>query len=279
LMGKPNTPTVYKLLRQLYEALIEPFEKELEGKTLIVVPDVTLAYLPFAALMDKDEKFLIEKHAVSTVASANVLKYCITKRKSGRNNILVFGNPDLGDSKMNLPYAQSEAENIAKQFPQTKLYMGKEATETQAKKIMGNFDIVHIACHGEMNPQEPMRSCLRLAPDKDNDGRLEAGEILDMQLKAQLVVLSGCETGQGTFVGGNEILGLTRSLLYAGTPSIIASFWKVDDNATSTLMTSFYENLRTNTKAEALRKAQCKTMQIKKHPYYWASFNLVGDGK
>ena len=279
LMGKPNVPTVYKLLGQLYEALIGPFDKDLKGKNILVVPDVTLAYLPFAALMDKDGKYLIENHAVWMVPSATVLKYCIARRKSGSNAILMFGNPDLADRKMDLPFAQAEAENIAKQFPETKLYARKEATETQAKKSMESFDIIHLACHGELKPEDPMPSCLKLVPDKDNDGNLEVGEIFDMQLKAQLVVLSGCQTGQGTFLWGNEIVGLTRAFLYAGTPSVIASFWKVDDDATSTLMTQLYKNVGTETKAEALRKAQLATMKIKKHPYYWASFYLVGDGK
>ena len=279
MMSKPQLPAVYKLLGKLYVSLMDPFAKDIEGKNLVLVPDGPLHYLPFAALLDEEKKFLAVKHAIAYAPSANVLKYCVAKRRGGLNTILAFGNPDLGDAKLNLPNAELEAKSIAKRFPKTRLYLRKEALETTGKETMGNFDIVHFACHGEMDPVMPLLSCLRLAPDNINDGKLQAGEIFDMSLKAQLVVLSGCETGLGKIASGDEIIGLTRGFLYAGAPSVMASLWKVDDNATSLLMTTFYENLPSAGKAEALRKAQLKIMQIKKHPYYWSSFFLVGDGK
>ncbi len=280
MMGKPKVPAVYKLLEKLGPMLlVEAFDKDTQGKSLCIVPDGPLHYLPFAALKDKNGKFLPERGAIYYAPSANVLKYCIEKRKEGFDTILAFGNPDLSDRKMDLPNAELEAKAIKEKFPKTDLYVRGEALESVSKKLMGNYDIVHFACHGEMDPVKPLLSCLRLAPDGINDGRLEAGEIFDMALKAKLVVLSGCETGLGKIASGDEIIGLTRGFLYAGAPSVMASLWKVDDSATSILMTTFYGDLSKMGKAEALRQAQLKTMETKKHPYYWASFFLVGDGK
>ncbi len=311
MMDKPKSPAVNKLLAQFYELIIEPFDKEVEGKNLIFVPYSALHYLPFAALMDTRGKFLVEKHAIWSVPSSNVLKYCMARKKGKAKSILAFGNPDLQDIKLdlpnaqlevksiaerfpkpapsfvlrsdpkaNLPNAQREVQNIAEKFPQTDAYLRKEATETLAKKIMGNFDILHFACHGDMvTGWNSANSCLRLAPDETNDGKLTAGEIFNHKLNAQLVILSGCETGRGDLLGADEMVGLTRSFLYAGTPSLIVSLWKVDDNATSLLMTSFYKNLATMGKAEALRQAQIEALKVKRHPYYWAAFYLVGDGR
>ncbi len=308
MIGKPKLPAAYKLLGQLYEFIIKPFEKDIQGKNLILVPGGALHQLPFAALMDGEGKFLVEKHAISVVPSFTILKFCMATKKSETKTILAFGNPDLNDLKMDLPNAEAEVRSISKQFPspgpvlhsdpmavlpnaeievkgiaekfpQTKMYLRKEATETLANKLMGKFDILHFACHGEMDQEDAMRSCLRLAPGEGNDGKLEAGEIFDLKLNAQMVILSGCETGRGELTQGEEMFGLTRSFIYAGTPAIIASLWKVDDNATSLLMTSFYKNLSKMGKAEALRQAQIQTMKVKKHPYYWAAFYLVGDGR
>ncbi len=322
MMGKPKSPAVYKLLGQLYGSIIKPFEKDIQEKNLVIVPDGALHYLPFVALMDEEGKFLVERHTISVVPSFTVLKYCMAKKKTKPKSVLAFGNPDLHDAKMDLPNAQLEVKsiaehfskledkaiaeqslkpdpsmvlrsdpkadlpnaqlevkNIAEKFPQTEIYLRKEASETLAKKVLGNFDIIHFACHGEMDAGNSMNSCLRLAPDETNDGKLTAGEIFDLKLNAQLVILSGCETGRGELAGGDEMIGLTRSFLYAGTPCVMVSHWKVDDNATCELMGNFYESLAKSGRAEALRTAQIKTMKTKKHPYFWAAFYLVGDGR
>ncbi len=322
MMGKPKSPAVYKLLGQLYESIIKPFEKEIQGKNLVIVPDGALHYLPFAALLDAEGKFLVESHTISVVPSFTVLKYCMAKDTGKPKSVLAFGNPDLDDAKMDLPNAQLEVKaiaehflklddkviaeslpklepsmvlrsdpkadlpnaqlevkNIAGKFPLTEIYLRKEASETLAKNVMANFDIIHFACHGEMAAGDAMESCLRLAPDETNDGKLTAGEIFEIKLSAQLVVLSGCETGRGDLLGGDEMIGLTRSFLYAGAPCLMVSHWKVDDNATCELMGNFYESLATSGRAEALRAAQIKTMKTKKHPYFWAAFYLVGDGR
>jgi CHAT domain-containing protein len=151
-----------------------------------------------------------------------------------------------------------------------------------------------------------------LAKEGKEDGRLEVKEVFGLDLKAGLVVLSACETGLGKISSGDELVGLTRAFIYAGTPSVVASLWKVEDSSTAYLMSSFYKNLKTMTKVEALRQAQLNLINGKarsdllarrgiggvgklgetpsaqlsapssvptSHPYFWASFILVGDGK
>jgi hypothetical protein len=145
---------------------------------------------------------------------------------------------------------------------------------------------VHIAAHGEFNPYNPLFSALLLNKDAQNDGRLEVHEVYGMDLtQAKLVVLSACETEMGhltdmeRFPGGDELVGLNRAFLFAGTPTVVGSLWRVDDAATLLLMEQFYMHLQEGqSKAAALRQAQMETRERYPHPYYWAGFVLVGDG-
>jgi len=122
-----------------------------------------------------------------------------------------------------------------------------------------------------------MLTSLRLAPDDENDGYLHAGEVFEHDLSASLVVLSACNSALGELTSGNELMGLTRSFLYAGAPSIVASLWTVDDRSTSYLMQQFYRNLATMSKADALREAKLATMKEYPDPFHWAAFCLQGD--
>src|SRR5262249_5849873 len=156
-------------------------------------------------------------------------------------------------------------------------------------------DIIHFASHAELNENEPLASAILLAKSDKADGRLEVREIFGMDLKANLVVLSACETGLGKLFRGDELVGLTRAFIYARRPSVVASLWNVDDSSTAALMASFYKNLKTMSKVEALRQAQLQLIRgdgssklsticsrlraLCSHPYFWAPFILVGDGK
>ena len=186
--------------------------------------------------------------------------------------------------------------------------MNKKATEEKAKRLSGGYDIIHFASHSEFNPEFPMFSCIKMAKEKNEDGRLEVHEIFNLDLdNASLVTLSACETGLGKLSKGDEMIGLTRGFIYAGTPSIVASLWKVNDKSTSDLMSLFYKNLKTHSKVEALRMAQLEMINGEvgrgivrgvggitaseegegssdpqmtvngSHPYFWAPFILLGD--
>ncbi|MEK7445206.1 MAG: CHAT domain-containing protein, partial [candidate division NC10 bacterium] len=121
-----------------------------------------------------------------------------------------------------------------------------------------------------------LRSALLLAPGGAEDGRLEVGEVLQLELEASLVVLSACETGLGRLSRGDELVGLQRAFLYAGTPAVVTTLWKVDDRASFLLMREFHARLGADGPAEALRHAQRATLAEAPHPFAWAGFVLAG---
>jgi CHAT domain-containing protein len=199
------------------------------------------------------------------------------RNRNRRQKVLAFGNPNLKNPAFRLVHAEDEVNSLKGLFPQVDVYTGDGATESVLKEHGGEYDILHFACHGELNLDEPMLTSLRLAPDQENDGYLHAGEVFDYDLSASLVVLSACNSALGELTSGNELMGLTRSFLYAGVPSIIASLWTVDDRSTAYLMQEFYRNLGTMDKAEALRQAKLGTMKKYPSPFHWAAFCLQGD--
>ena len=307
-----------KVSQELYKLLIQPALGHIRGKEVIIVPHNVLHYVPFQALYSPQGKYLMEDYSLSYLSSASLLQFVKEKRKAKGENVLAFGNPDLGDPGMNLRFAELEAGEIAKLYPRSSVLLKKEATEKKAKILSPDNDILHFATHAELSEDDPLSSAILLARDDKEDGRLEVREIFGMDLKASLVVLSACETGLGKLSSGDELVGLTRAFIYAGTPSVVASLWKVEDSSTAALMGSFYKNLRTMSKVEALRQAQLELIRGGKqsdllarrgvggigklgevpqakpqspgsasvpvsistsHPYFWAPFILVGDGK
>jgi CHAT domain-containing protein len=144
---------------------------------------------------------------------------------------------------------------------------------------MAGARIIHLATHGLLDDVKKLGvpGAIVLAPSGKDDGLLTASEILDLKLGADLVVLSACDTGQGNLTG-DGVVGLSRSLISAGTPSVIVTLWKIPDDATSALMTDFYENLQQkDDKAVALRKAMLKVMKEYPNPVNWGAFTLVGE--
>ena len=245
----------------LYKQLIEPLLPHITGKELIIVPHDVLHYLPFHALVGPDGRYLIEKYPVYYLSSASLLQFVKEKRKAGGEKVLAFGNPDLGDPEKNLEYAELEAEEVKNVYPQSAVYVKKEASEEKSKSLSPSYDILHFATHAQLNEDNPLSSAVLLAKEDKEDGRLEVREIFGMDLKANLVVLSGCDTALGKLSTGDELVGLTRAFIYAGTPSVVASLWNVDDSSTAHLMGSFYRNLKTMSKVEALRQAQLELIR------------------
>jgi CHAT domain-containing protein len=264
--------------RRLFQKLIQPLESFLTTSKLIVVAHGVLHYLPFNALHD-GESHLIKRYSIRVLPSAGVMKYLRTQSTTAPADMLVFGNPDLGDPRYDLAYAQNEALAVAQTRPQARVLLRKEATETAFKKFASSYKAFHFATHGQFDPERPRKSALMLAGDGENDGVLSVDKLYSMTLDADLVTLSACETGLGKVANGDDVVGLTRGFLYAGSRSIVASLWKVDDMATSHLMTSFYSALLTMNKREALRHAQLETMKKYPHPFYWASFQLTGNAE
>jgi CHAT domain-containing protein/Tfp pilus assembly protein PilF len=258
--------------QELSQYLIEPIAKYLKrGDIIYIVPHGVLHYLPFHALRHNG-KYLIEDFQIVYSPSASLIKYCQKKRHPEKERALVFGNPTL-----DLKFAEEEAKEVARLF-NTEPYLGTKATKSRIKSSLTDIDIIHFACHGWFDPNKPMSSYIKLA-----DGELTAEDTFNLRFRANIVVLSACKTGRSEISSGDELIGLIRAFIYAGTPSLIASLWNVDDVSTSRLMVDFYKRWKENgqSKVEALRDAQLQLMKDSKytHPYYWAPFILVGDWK
>ncbi len=176
-------------------------------------------------------------------------------------------------------YARQEVETIANLL-NSQPRLGKAATESTVRSEATQSGIVHLAVHGEYNIYNPLFSAIRLVGDTSNDGSLEVHEVyeLDLTSDTNLVVLSACDTKKGELSRGDEVVGLNRAFLYAGTPTVMASLWNVDDAATGMLMEKFYTYWKQGMgKAEALQQAQKDVREKYPHPYYWAAFSLTGD--
>lgn len=259
----------------LYRRLLGEALAEVREPKLLVVPHGPLHYLSFAALHD-GTGWLLDRYALRTVPTATVLRYLDGRPRPTGASMLVLGNPDLDRAELDLPNAQAEAETIALASTEAKLLLRKAASETAFAESAAGRRYVHVASHGIFDAARPLDSALLLAPDTKNDGRLTVAELYRVKLDADLVTLSACETGVGGVVTGDDVVGLTRGLLYAGAASVVASFWNVDDRATSLLMQTFYAELARTDKREALRRAQLETRKRFRHPFFWSAFHLVG---
>jgi CHAT domain-containing protein len=264
------------MAQSLYERLWKPLEPVLGKRNVVVVAHGALHYLPFAALRSSDGRFLIDGYSVRLLPSASVLKFLRPALQAKQAHLLALGNPDLGDPAQDLRFAEAEARTVAQFYPDSRLLVRRDASETNLRQAAGVFARLHFAMHGKFQADNPLASGLYLAKDAENDGVLTVGELYSMNLDADLVTLSACETGLGKVASGDDVVGLTRGFLYAGSRSIVASLWSVDDNATAELMKIFYRNLGTMNKQESLRQAQIAARQAFPHPFFWAAFQLTG---
>jgi CHAT domain-containing protein len=190
-------------------------------------------------------------------------------------------SPSLGEPKRQLdplPGAEAEARSIASLL-NTQAITGAQGTKAAIVQKMPQASIIHLATHGLLDNLRGLASAIALAPSGTDDGLLTAAEILDMKLQASLVVLSACNTGEGK-ITGDGVIGLSRSLISAGVPSVIVSLWAIPDAPTAFLMKEFYQNLQKNpNKAQALRQAMLTTMKTHLQPRDWAAFTLIGEAE
>lgn len=262
--------------RKLYAGLVEPAVKQFRGRRLIIVAHGPLHYIPFAAL-PAGNSALLDRYEVRVLPSASVMEFLAQRGPNGSEATLILGNPDLHDPGMDLPGAEQEARRISTLLPQSQLLLRGRATESAVRASAGGFRQLHFASHGIFDPENPLASGLMLAGDGAQDGFLSVAELYDLDLHADMVTLSACETALGEVASGDDVIGFTRAFLYAGAGSIVSSLWQVDDTATSMLMEKFYENLRTMDRPAALRKAQLHVRKSHQaHPFYWAAFQVTG---
>jgi CHAT domain-containing protein/Tfp pilus assembly protein PilF len=273
----------------LAKSLLDPVTKsgQLEGiNHLYLVPHGSLNYLPFALLprhSQNDTQRVIEDYTLAYLPTAAAL---LGARESSDNARSMLA---LAPQRSRLQHASEEVQAINKLFqPDSRALLGKTATESTFKQLASQYRLLHLATHSYFNKLNPLLSGLELESDEDNDGQLELFEILGLQLDADLVTLSACQTGlaSGYFAAvpaGDDFVGLTRAFLYAGSTSVLATLWEVDDASTLDLMKNFYGGLTqaatSEDKASALAQAQRAFLSSDNynHPYFWAPFVLVGE--
>ena len=293
-----------------YKHLLAPALVPMKDKEhLIIIPDGHLGHLPFEAFITKPSNqtkqlrqlnFFVKEYKISYAYSSSLL---LNKNTSNAHNykLLAMGatynnnltsksiknrDPELFRLRKKLvPLDAIQAELEAlKPMMKGNYYYGKDANEKTFKEEASKYAILHLAMHGILNKKHPILSSLVFTEDNDpsEDNFLQAFEISQMKLNAELVVLSACETGYGKFKQGEGVMSLARSFMYAGVPSMVVSMWQVNDGSTSIIMSTFYNNLAQGMdKALALQKAKLAYMNnaqgIMVHPAFWAAFIQLGD--
>ena len=253
-------------LQRLYDLLLRPLEARLGSRRLVVVPHRALNYVPFHALHD-GAAYVVERREVCYAPSAVVLRHCLACPEVEWRRAALVG---VADER--IPRVRDEVRALAPLFPAAVALLDEQATLKAVRRQAPESDVLHLACHGQFRPDNPLFSSLRLA-----DGWLTVREAAALDLRCGLVTLSACETGVSAVAPGDELIGLARGFFAAGAPSLVLSLWTVDDDATADLMTDFYTRLRDGASpAAALRQAQLRLLARQPHPFFWSPFVLLG---
>jgi CHAT domain-containing protein len=260
--------------RRLYDDLLAPLLPP--GVTsLVVSPDGPLAYLPLDALILPDGRFLIEAVPVVQVASAT-LAFTAPADAVRRDRVLAVADPPAREGFPPLPFARAEAEAVLSLTAPGELLVGAAASESAVKRAPPG-SIWHFATHARTDEAIPIRSALVLGGDGANDGLLTAAEIYALPAAAPIVVLSGCETGLGAWLGSEGAQSLSRAFQFAGARSVIATSWAIGDRASEPLMTAFYRRLAAGeTVPVALAAAKRERIAAQAPPRVWAAFVAHG---
>ncbi len=303
------------LARELYQTLVSPLEEALERvEGLAISPDGYLATIPFEALLTKPIEhsqsapdfrhlpYLLKEYRTRYLFAAGIAG--IQEEASARRNrfegrVLAFApeftfsesemeqmaSADLFRSGLSpLTGNEMELKEIGKHFS-GRFLRGDKATESAFKRLAPQYQVLHLATHAiaEENSERPARLIFSEQGNlPGEDGILFSQELLTMQLKAELVTLSACNTGVGRIDKGEGVASLARAFAYSGAPNLVMSLWQVKDRTTAQLMAAFYEQLgRGLTKGKALHQAKVEYLDqsssVLTHPYYWAGFVYVGD--
>lgn len=289
----------HPVAEDLHNALIKPIEQTGILKNIRrigFVPYGFLHNLPFAALVRNDatgSKFLIEDYTLFQIPSATFLANSSRQTKSFEKTMLSFGIKADEEGFQQLLFAEEEATNVAALFNQ-KAHINSSATETNFKQLAPFSKYIHFATHAVSENMMPLLSRLKLYKSTEDDGNLTVREIFNLRLNTDLVTLGACRTGQSNTMSGNQIsevdrISLHEAFLNAGSSSVLSTLFPIEDRSTMEFMKTFYTNLQTMDKAEALTATQRaalrgvisfsvnnQTHQLT-HPRHWAAFILVGN--
>ena len=298
-LSKPNIEyrTAYRQNSHLiYKAVLEPALKNSETSDFIILADDVLNYIPFDVLqtrLDDEKSYLLASHSISYASSATLLQEQNKTKVKNSNRLMIFAphfDASYSTKKLEserfefgpLLYNGEEAQNISAYFKGA-IYEGNKASITNFQNDLKGFNLMHFATHASANDEFPDYSYLAFEDSDNNSNLLYVKDLYNYRLNADLVTLSACQTGFGKLQKGEGMLSLARGFNYAGVPSIVMSLWKVDDEATATIMTAFYKHLSEGeTKGEALKNAKLDYLNVTedpllKHPYYWSGFVVTGN--
>ncbi len=294
-----------------YENILSPIISDIppRSKLIFSLPTQMLT-IPFEFLVTEsdddsspflldDKNFLINDFVISYTPSALIWSKLKNEKVSNIQRALLIGNPlfnnqntlvaeergiidDINISSrnmehLNLEYSENEILSIESVISEARTYLSENATETNFKNNVEDASIVHVSTHSFLYKNNPL--ILFSSSDKENDGVLELGEILNLNIKSDLIVLSSCKSGLGKVDKAEGIIGMQKAFFDAGAKSVIVSLWDVNDKYTSIFMKYFYSFLSDDiAKSEALRLAKLKFMtESNSNPYYWAAFTLSGN--
>jgi CHAT domain-containing protein len=295
LWEMPGSREERELLAELHQVLVLPLAADLDGSgVLIVVPDKEIHLVPFAALIDGETRhYLIQDRTVGYAPSATLYVRLVERdlalAPGSAEEVLVIGNPAFDHHLFglaDLPHAEEEARRVAALYPRSRLLIGAEATSAALLAEAPRHEVVHIAAHAEINPDDPSLSVLIMAPSaglgRRDSGALYAYEIEGLSLpRTQLVILSGCSTATGRLSASEGVFSFAGPLLAAGVPAVVGSLWRAGDQASAELFVEFHRALRRGrSPLTALREAQIHLLaspdQALHNPALWAGFELVG---
>jgi CHAT domain-containing protein len=271
--------------KELYTLLLRPAANELSRAKLAgIAAHGPLWTLPFESLIAADGTFVTEQFATFYVPSISAYRTLRARSSPARQSVLVVADASAAPQAPRLADAREEANELANIYGQTAVVrLGTSASERVVKKEAGAFSILHFAVHGVFDDRDPMYSHITLAGGAGENGQLEAWELARLPLRAEMVVLSGCDTGRGQIFAGEGLVGMSWALFVAGSRSAVVSHWRVRSRAARELMVDFHRRYRragggAGAKAEALRQARLKMLRqpATRHPFYWSAFVLVG---
>ena len=290
--SKSDISLLAKTSYQLHLKLVAPFTKSKKKKKLIIIPDGLLNYIPFGALNTSGQglSYLLEQHSIAYVNSATLFQQ-LTDRNRNEVELLAFAPRFSGeqvqldpsrDKLLPLPHNKREVEQILTSFNGTS-YINENATLHSFTSQLSDFNTIHLATHAVFNDVLPEYSYLAFSTTENEENLLYVSDLYNLQIDADLVTLSACESGVGELKRGEGFLSLARGFFYSGASSIASTLWKINDASTTTLMDSFYKNLSNgDAKDIALQKAQRAFLQSNRqnglsHPYYWSGFIISGN--
>jgi len=257
---------------ELYLFLVAPARPWIRSRRLVIIPSAELHQVPFEALQNPaDGRFLGEEFELSYASSATVLLGMKPPRSPRDGALVAVADPEF----------KAEVEAVAALYPGRATIVGGATLATKKDVIsrLADYDVVHLSVHGEFNGRQPLLSHLKLGPTDRDDGRLTAAEMFGLPLdRASLVVLSACQTGIGSVGNGDELIGMSRALLFAGARSFVLSRWKVDAASTALWMQAFHAEAQRHPLGEAARRAivAVRSNPAFADPHHWAPFMLVG---